>query len=216
MKFSISLFSACSVAICFIIAPVNISVAEPKEIIFTYKTIQEKEIVVRDVRNINVSEYLPAYKLQIGSGEVRSSQHSPESVVSEFIAGLVKGDVSMLLAVSDPRQKEYIRSWPKDESEKAKEYFGALYTDTDVYVTHRGNMSNILILSVTHDLKGTMQGQRLPFYLKRYNQKWKITAKPYKPLSSAIFFGFPGDGEKIIYKSKSVVGEIPTFDFYNN
>ena len=174
MKFSISLFSACSVAICFIIAPVNVSVAEPKEMIFTYKSMHEKEIVVRDVRNINVREYLSAYKLQIGRGKVRSSQHSPESVVAEYIAGLVKGDVSILLAVSDARQKEYLLSLEKGEFEEGEVFFGAMYVDKDIYVTHRGSMSDILILSVVSYIKGSNKlRSRFPYYLKKYNQEWE-------------------------------------------
>ena len=217
MKFSISLFSACSVALCFVIAPVNVSVAEPKEMIFTYKSMHEKEIVLRDVRNINVREYLPAYKLQIGRGKVRSSQHSPESVVSEFIEGLLKGDLSMLLAVSDARQRELILSRGKDEPEKAKEFFGTMYADKDIYVTHRASMSDILILSVASYLKGTnKQGLRLPFYVKKYNQKWKITATPYGYLHSAIMYGFPGDGDKIIYRGIGGIMTDPPMNLDNN
>lgn len=179
--------------------PLGFVDAYAQDVNMTYSTSVQKELVIREIVPLEVQTYIPPYKLPISGILEGENLRTPESVVVRYLTALINENNAALLSLVDDRQRRYVLSEPDNASEDAKELYTELYKNRDVYITHRVRVLGTLMLSVVSYKKSSGKlVSRLPFFLRHYNGKWKVTALPPTDVASALAAHFPVDGGEIV------------------
>ncbi len=200
----------CMISAGLAVFPTHLIAVDMSDIEFIYSDPEKKEIVLRRVYELRAQKYTVPYKLDLQNvGSYRTD--SEESVVERYLSALVRGDIDVMLQVSDhEHEQDVLIHSNKDEIRNWIELASYLYKDKYVVITDRGNILGKVVLSVVSYTKsGGERLSRLPFYARKENKEWKISLPPYLELRSAISFGFPAEGDEIVYKSSNGISTLP-------